>query len=157
MKAKKKQEFKLLNVKDLEKNERDIEFIAIHCAATKPSMTVDRERIKGWHLKRGFSDIGYHFYIRQDGSLEFGRPIYKTGAHVAGYNSVSVGVCYEGGIDEEGEAFDTRTPQQKRAIVDLLTELKVNYPKAIIQGHKDFPKVYKACPSFDAKSEYENL
>jgi hypothetical protein len=157
MKAKKNQEFKLLKAEDLEKNERNIKYIAIHCAATKPSMKVDRERIKKWHLDRGFSDIGYHFYIRQDGSLEYGRPVYKTGAHVANYNSVSIGVCYEGGIDEDGEAFDTRTPQQKRTLVDLLTELKINYKEALIWGHKDFPKVYKACPSFDAKSEYENL
>lgn len=157
MKAKKNQEFKLLKAEDLEKNERNIKYIAIHCAATKPSMKVDRERIKKWHLDRGFSDIGYHFYIRQDGSLEYGRPVYKTSAHVANYNSVSIGVCYEGGIDEDGEAFDTRTPQQKRTLVDLLTELKINYKEALIWGHKDFPKVYKACPSFDAKSEYENL
>lgn len=157
MEPKKKQEFKLLNAKDLEANQRDIEYIAIHCAATKPSMTVDRERIKKWHLARGFSDIGYHFYIRQDGSLEYGRPIQTSGAHVKGYNSVSVGVCYEGGIDEDGEALDTRTPQQKRTIIDLLTELKINYPKAVIQGHKDFPRVNKACPSFDAKTEYKNV
>jgi len=157
MEAKKNQNFKYLKVEDLDKNERNIKYIAIHCAATKPSMTVDIERIKKWHLKRGFSDIGYHFYIRQDGSMEYGRPVYKSGAHVANYNSVSIGVCYEGGIDEDGEAFDTRTPQQKRALVDLITELKLIYTEAKIWGHRDFPGVSKACPSFDAKSEYENL
>jgi len=157
MEAKKNQNFKYLKVEDLDKNERNIKYIAIHCAATKPSMTVDRERIKKWHLKRGFSDIGYHFYIRQDGSMEYGRPVYKSGAHVANYNSVSIGVCYEGGIDEDGEAFDTRTPQQKRALVDLITELKLIYTEAKVWGHRDFPGVSKACPSFDAKSEYENL
>ena len=57
---------------------RNIKYIAIHCAATKPSMTVDIERVRGWHLKRGFSDVGYHFYIRQDGRIELGRPIERT-------------------------------------------------------------------------------
>lgn len=156
MNPKENMTFKFVNQNDIAKNPRKIEYIAVHCAATKPSMTVDIERIKEWHLKRGFSDVGYHFYIRQDGSLEYGRPVYKIGAHVKGYNSVSIGVCYEGGINEAGEAEDTRTPEQKRTLIDLLTELKICYNNAIIQGHRDFG-ANKACPSFDAKSEYESL
>jgi N-acetylmuramoyl-L-alanine amidase len=130
---------------------RNIKYIAIHCAATKPSMTVDIERVRGWHLKRGFSDVGYHFYIRQDGRIELGRPIEKTGAHVKGFNSVSIGICYEGGVDEQMRATDTRTVKQIDTMYILLKVLGSLYPKAKIQGHKDFPGVNKACPSFDVK------
>jgi len=130
---------------------RDIKYIAIHCSASKPSMTVDIERIRKWHLKRGFSDVGYHFYIRQDGRIELGRPIERTGAHVKGYNSVSIGVCYEGGVDEHMKATDTRTVKQIDTMYTLLKVLGSLYPKAKIQGHKDFPAVNKACPSFDVK------
>ena len=136
---------------------RDIKYLVIHCAATKPSMTVDVDRVRRWHLDRGWSDIGYHFYIRQNGMLEIGRPVEISGAHVKGYNSNSIGICYEGGLDEDGEPFDTRTCEQKRALMSLLVTLKAYHPKAIIQGHRDFPRVSKACPSFDAKNEYKEL
>ena len=46
---------------------------------------------------------------------------------------------------------------QKKALFDLLKKLKKQFPKAIIQGHRDFPGVKKACPSFNAKEEYEHL
>ena len=136
---------------------RNIKYIAIHCAATKPSMTVDIERIRGWHLKRGFSDVGYHFYIRQDGSIELGRPIERTGASIKGFNSVSIGVCYEGGVDEHMRATDTRTDDQLITMYSLLKVLGSLYPKAKIQGHKDFPAVNKACPSFDVKEWCESV
>ena len=116
-----------------------------------PSMTVPISRIREWHLNRGFNDVGYHFYIRRDGVLEYGRKISVTGAHVKNYNSVSIGICYEGGINDDAEAEDNRTELQLRTMVRLLVELGAEYPKAIIQGHRDFPKVAKACPSFDVK------
>ena len=136
---------------------REINYIAVHCAATKPSMDVPIERIKKWHLDRGWSDIGYHFYIRRDGSLFIGRDILIPGAHVSGYNKNSIGVCYEGGIDEDGEPEDNRTKIQKIVLLSLLKSLKSIFKDAVIQGHRDFPDVHKACPSFDAKKEYKNI
>lgn len=136
---------------------RNIKFIAIHCAATKPSMNVPIERIDKWHKKRGFSGVGYHFYIRRDGSVELGRPIEKVGAHVKGFNSVSIGICYEGGINENGDAEDNRTNRQKASMLNLLQNLKKDYPDAIIKGHYQFPNVNKSCPCFDAESEYKNV
>ena len=136
---------------------RDIDYLVIHCAATKPSMTVDIDRIRSWHLKKGWSDVGYHFYIRQNGNLEIGRPIEIAGAHVRGFNKNSIGICYEGGVDESLNALDTRTEAQKATLLILLKGLKVDYPDAIIKGHTDFKNVSKACPSFDARGEYKNL
>lgn len=139
----------LVSKESIEENHREIKYIAIHCAATKPSMVVPISRIREWHLARGFKDVGYHFYIRRDGSVEYGRPIKDTGAHVKDYNSVSIGICYEGGINENGDAEDNRTVDQLKTMTRLVKELNKEYPDAIIKGHKDFPNVSKACPSFD--------
>ena len=136
---------------------RKIEYVAIHCAATKPSMDVPVERIKKWHLKKGWSDIGYHFYITRDGVIHKGRAEEVVGAHVRGLNSKSIGICYEGGIDEAGRPEDNRTDDQKKSLVYLISIMKRKYKGCIVQGHRDFPGVSKACPSFDAKNEYKNL
>ena len=130
--------------------------IAIHCSATeagKPFKAVD---IQGWHLQRGFADIGYHFVVYLDGTVVRGRPLDAVGAHVEGYNATSVGVCYIGGI-YGGQAYDTRTDAQKKAMLELLQALKAVYPNAVIQGHKNFPNVAKACPCFDARTEYAKV
>lgn len=136
---------------------RDIDYIVIHCAATKPSMDVPIERVKKWHLDRGWSDIGYHYYITRDGEIHKGRKLSTIGAHVRGYNSKSIGICYEGGINESGEPEDNRTKEQKKSLLKVVQILKFVFSNAIVQGHRDFPNVNKACPSFDAKNEYKEL
>jgi len=134
---------------------RNIEYIVIHCAATKPSMDVPIERVKKWHLQRGWSDIGYHYYITRDGEIHKGRKLSTIGAHVQGYNSKSIGICYEGGINEGGNPEDNRTPEQKKSLLKVVQILKFVFSDATVQGHRDFPNVNKACPSFDAKNEYK--
>jgi len=136
---------------------RDIDYIVIHCAATMPSMDVPIERVKKWHLDRGWSDIGYHYYITRDGEIHKGRKLSTIGAHVRGYNSKSIGICYEGGINESGEPEDNRTKAQKKSLLKVVQILKFVFSNAIVQGHRDFPNVNKACPSFDAKNEYKEL
>tara|TARA_R110002096_G_scaffold47334_2_gene126309 strand:- start:281 stop:694 length:414 start_codon:yes stop_codon:yes gene_type:complete len=136
---------------------RDIEYIVIHCSATMPSMDVPIERVKKWHLQRGWSDIGYHYYITRDGKIHKGRNLSTIGAHVRGYNKTSIGICYEGGIDESGEPEDNRTIAQKKSLLKVVEILKFVFSGAIAQGHRDFPNVKKACPSFDAKSEYKDI
>ena len=66
----------------------------------------------------------------------------------------TINISYVGGIDKSGKPKDTRTEAQKQSILKLLKELRVKFPKAKIQGHRDFPNVKKECPSFDAKKEY---
>ena len=91
--------------------------------------------------------------IYRDGSLHKGRDINVSGAHCTGHNSRSIGICYIGGCGSDGlSPKDTRTPQQKEALLKLLRELRKLYPKARIRGHRDFAN--KACPSFDATKEY---
>ena len=60
---------------------RNINLIVIHCSATKEGIKFDVSRIREMHLARGFNDIGYHYLIHLDGTIEHGRPLNKVGAH----------------------------------------------------------------------------
>ena len=126
------------------------DFIAVHCAATRPSMDIGAVEIDRMHRQLGFKCIGYHKVIRRDGSVEDGRPLDQIGAHVENWNSVSVGICMVGGVSEHdiNKPEANFTEAQYVALEKLLTELRVMYPHAHIQGHRDFPRVAKACPSF---------
>lgn len=135
---------------------RDIKYIVVHCTATPQTTSV--ESIKQyWKTHLGWKMPGYHFMIKPDGEIVQLLEIEKISNGVKGFNSVSINISYIGGVDSENRPIDNRTPAQKRSLTDLLTKLKKEFPKAIIQGHRDFPNVKKACPSFNAKEEYKNL
>lgn len=134
---------------------RKINLIIIHCSATKEGADFNAADILRWHLQRGFRDIGYHYIVRLDGTIETGRPLEEVGAHCSGYNAHSIGVCYVGGLDKDGKAKDTRTPAQKAALVSLLKKLKAQFPKATIHGHREYAN--KACPCFNAYAEYKSV
>lgn len=136
---------------------RQITHIVVHCSATPEGRDIDISTIRGWHLKQGWRDVGYHYVVKLDGTVQKGRPEADVGSHVAGHNSTTIGVCYVGGCDKAMRPKDTRTDAQKAALLELLGDLKRRYPKAKIQGHRDFPKVAKACPSFDARGEYAHI
>ncbi len=136
---------------------QEVRYIVVHCTGTPLSQRVSVSDIDSWHKAQGWSGIGYHWYIDRDGHIFPGRPETQAGAHVVGFNNHSIGVCYEGGINEKGQDDDTRTEKQKIALLFVLKDLKKSYPKAIILGHRDFPNVHKSCPCFDAKKEYDNL
>ena len=134
---------------------RKINKIIIHCSATPEGREVSKKDLHKWHVEeRGWSDIGYHFFISLDGEIEECRPIEKTGAHTKGHNFDSIGICYAGGMDKDfKQPKDTRTEAQRGALEDLLCTLKTLYTQSKIYGHRDFSS--KACPSFDAAEEYE--
>lgn len=123
--------------------------LIVHCAATKPGMNIGLREIRQWHKERGFLDVGYHFIIRRDGTIEKGRDVDQVGAHTVGQNSTSVGICLVGGIDEKGQPQANFTPQQMSTLRKLLDELKAKYPGVAIAGHRDFAA--KACPSFEIR------
>lgn len=135
---------------------RKINLIVIHCADTYAQMNIGVQEIRKWHLDRGFNDIGYHYVIRRDGSIERGRPIEKPGAHAAGYNACSIGICYAGGKGPDGTPQDNRTPEQIQAMHDLVTSLLREFPQAIVTGHRDLPGVHKTCPCFSVSAEFSN-
>lgn len=149
---------------------RNIKYIIVHCSATAEGKDFKEKDIDKWHRQRGFTCIGYHYVVDLDGKIEVGRPESQIGAHCKGYNSVSIGVCYVGGVAKDGKTpKDTRTAEQKDSLRRLLIELKRKYPNAVICGHRDMSpdknhdgkiepwEWMKACPSFDAKKEYQDI
>ena len=136
---------------------REINKIIVHCSATREGENFDVAEIRKWHVEgRGWSDIGYHFYIDLYGEIHKGRDIAKIGAHCKGHNRNSIGICYCGGVEADGKTpKDTRNTEQKEALLAVLRTLKAMFPNAVIHSHRDFAN--KACPSFDATAEYEDL
>lgn len=134
---------------------RLILWLIIHCSAVMPSQTSSIEQITEWHVAKGWNGPAYHYNIRRNGDIEIGRPENVVGAHCLNYNRNSIGICYEGGLDEKGKPADTRTPEQKKVMLNLLIELKKKYPNAVIASHNEFSN--KACPCFDAAKEYQFL
>lgn len=135
---------------------REIKEIIIHCADTPEGRDDKAADIDRWHKQRGFDRIGYHYVIDLDGTVEAGRELDCIGAHCKGHNINSIGICYIGGADcETLKPKDTRTDKQKASLLLLLKYLRQRYPNAKIYGHRDFSD--KACPSFDAKKEYESI
>ena len=135
---------------------RKINEIIVHCAATREGRDFTVEDITRWHKARGFATIGYHYVIYRDGSIHEGRPLEQIGAHCVGHNKHSIGICYIGGCASDGKTpKDTRTSEQKEALLSLLRRLKARFPNATIHGHRDFAA--KACPSYDAFREYRQL
>ncbi len=134
---------------------REISKLIVHCSATPEGRHTTVQEIDQWHRARGWKGIGYHYVIYLDGSIHEGRAEHRVGAHCAGQNAHSIGICYIGGVAKDGRPKDTRTDAQKQALVTLLKELKAKYPNATIHGHREFAA--KACPSFDAKHEYRNI
>lgn len=129
----------------------NLKYITVHCSATAPDVHVDAKVIDRWHRAKGWLGIGYHFVIKRDGSVESGRPIDKTGAHVEGFNANNLGICMAGGVDKSGKPEANFTDDQYHSLALLLREWKKKHPDAEIKGHRDFPNVKKACPSFDVR------
>ncbi len=144
---------------------RDINLIVIHCSATKEGIDYDVAEIRKWHLKRGFKDIGYHFLIHLDGSIERGRPWDQPGAHAKGYNNNSVGICYVGGLDSKSNPKDTRTVAQIHSLRASVQMLKAQHPLIDTVGHRDLSvdlngdgvitqdEWMKSCPCFNVKTD----
>lgn len=131
---------------------REIDMIVVHCSATRCNRTYTVEQLRHDHVVvNGWRDIGYHFYIARNGTVYPCRPIERMGAHARGYNAHSIGVCYEGGLDENGCIADTRTDLQKVAMRQLIVSLHKRFPTIRkVLGHRDLPGVQKSCPSFNA-------
>jgi N-acetylmuramoyl-L-alanine amidase len=125
---------------------------------------LSEEELDRYHRSLGYSQCGYHFYVRRDGNIVTMRPLEKIGAHARGYNSHSVGIAYEGGLSALGLSSDTRTENQRISLQSLVASLKRNFPGAEVVGHRDLSpdldgdgEIYehewlKACPCFDVKT-----
>ena len=136
---------------------RKIDKIIVHCSATREGQDIPVETIKKWHVEgRGWSDIGYHFYIELDGTIKKGRDIDRSGAHTQGENKTSIGICYCGGGEADGKTpKDTRTKSQKERLLNVLNTFKAMFPESTNYSNNELAN--KACTSFDATAEYKSL
>ncbi|GAB5506697.1 MAG: hypothetical protein Rhirs2KO_18600 [Rhizobiaceae bacterium] len=138
------------------------DYLVVHVTATPPSLDIGAKEVDAMHKARGWSGIGYHFVIRRDGRIERGRDERAIGAHVAGFNSASLGIALVGGVDGRGRPENNMTAEQFTSLETLLRDLAKRYPDAEVCGHRDLspdrdrdgviePHEYlKACPCFDA-------
>lgn len=135
---------------------RRITHLVVHCTAT-PQTTTISSIIRYWKDTLKWKNPGYHYIIDASGHVTQLQPEDRIANGVSGHNATSIHISYIGGVDAAGKSSDNRTGSQKTALLALLSKLKRQYPGAVIQGHRDFPGVKKACPSFDAKKEYSTL
>jgi N-acetylmuramoyl-L-alanine amidase len=151
---------------------RAVNMIVIHCAATREDKDYTFEDCTRDHKARKFKKCGYHVYIRRDGTEHIGRHFDEVGAHAGpSHNKHSIGICYEGGLDKNGKAKDTRTPIQKAKILKWIGQA-IGYSGnkiTSIVGHRDLSpdlngngivepiEWIKQCPCFDAIPEYNYL
>lgn len=146
---------------------REIKYIAVHCTASSQHTTI--KELQQEFRRKGWKNPGYHYVVAADGAITQLLDNEKVSNGVKGFNSVSINVAYIGGIDTAGKPIDNRTDEQKASLRSLLKLLHKTYPTAVIQGHRDFSpdlnhdgritsnEYIKACPCFDAKTEYANI
>lgn len=146
---------------------RKIERIFVHCTASP--QTWGAEELRQEFKNKGWKSPGYHIAIGANGELHRLADDENVTNGVQGYNSTAINVAYIGGIDANGKGVDNRTPEQKKSLISVLSELKQKYPDAVILGHRDISpdtnkngivdpwERIKECPCFDAKKEYKDL
>lgn len=137
-------------------NKRNIKYIVIHCTATLQNTTIESIK-RYWKEQRGWGDTaGYHYIIEADGEITQLLDEAKNSNGVYKHNSECINIAYIGGIDKNGKPKDTRSRRQEDAMFNLIVELTERYMGAKPLGHRDFPNVAKACPSFDVKTWLAN-
>ena len=143
------------NIEQLTNTKRKITDIIIHCSATKEGKDYSVFDIDKWHKARKFKSIGYHFVIYRNGQIVCGRPISEIGAHTTNHNTGSIGICYIGGLDENGNPKDTKTYQQENALINLVKYLAKKFNVKRITGHYNWAA--KACPCFDVEQWLDDI
>lgn len=138
--------------------------IVIHYSATPVEKSFTIADIDKMHRQRGFREVGYHVFIRRNGTVEYGRDLsqpgrFEVGAHSKGENSSSVGICYEGGVRSSAPnvGFDSRTPAQTKAMIAEIDKLMKRFPGAIVEGHRDMPGAATQCPGFNARTWWDGV
>lgn len=143
---------------------RFVERIVVHCSATRSDADIGVREIDQWHRAKGWLKVGYHFVIRRDGTVEKGREENEVGAHAAGFNSTSIGICMIGGLGANGRGEDNFTSEQYVALLTLCRRLTNEHANAKLVGHRDLSpdlngdgritanEFMKDCPSFDVRS-----
>jgi|LNFM01.1.fsa_nt_gb N-acetylmuramoyl-L-alanine amidase len=136
-------------------NPAAIKFLTIHCAATPEGRDNSAAEVSKWDIDR-FGQVSYHHVIELDGDIVRTLRDDQRGAHTGGANTGNIGVCYVGGtttLNAGAKPKDTRTAAQKASLRKIVAEYRAKFPNIIVRGHRDWPGVKKACPSFDVATE----
>jgi len=149
-------------------NRSKTEYVVWHTSATPPSMDIGSAQIDIMHKAKGWDGIGYALVVRRDGRIETGEGLGRRGAHVKGLNSVSVGICMIGGVDEDGKSENNFTDEQWQAAKHAFEFLTLLYPDAKHVGHRDLSpdsdgdgrvqkhEFLKDCPCYSVAQWIEN-
>jgi hypothetical protein len=121
---------------------RAVDRVFIHCSASDNPDHDDVSVIRKWHLARDFNDIGYHYFIRKDGTVQGGRSTELTPAAQQGHNKGTIAICCHG-LDEANFTI----PQFKSLITLCQLINKAYAGKVTFHGHREVAA--KACPVFD--------
>ena len=130
---------------------RSIKYIVIHCTATPVTASVESIQ-RYWKESLKWTNPGYHYLIKRNGEIVQLQKEADIANGVKGFNENAIHISYIGGADKTGKPMDNRTPAQETAMFNKIVALTEKYPGAIVKGHRDFPFVKKACPSFDVKT-----
>lgn len=127
---------------------RKIDMVVVHCSDSPDYMDIGYKEIKSWHTDKppkgnGWDDIGYHYVIRRNGEIEKGRKDEVAGAHAAGVNSNSIGICVVG--------KKNFSPEQQKALTGIINWLRGKYNISIekVLGHCEAVDTPKTCPNMD--------
>lgn len=139
----------------LKHGNKPVDTVFVHCSATRPDwmeyepLAEKVAEIARWHKQRGWNSIGYHWVIDRDGAIAKGRDESTPGAHVAGHNTGSIGVCLIGGFgSNESDPFGKNyTPEQEHVLRGLIEDIKNRTPIKNVRGHNEVAA--KACPGFN--------
>ncbi len=119
-----------------------LKYIVIHHSATGP---ITMERIREWHIAKGWSNIGYPYVVERDGTLRYGRPLFQRGAHCPPFNQHSIGICIVG--DNRPGKYPWNTPQIETTR-KLVQAIKLLNPNVELVGHKDVGSTKTLCPVY---------
>jgi len=129
---------------------RSVTHLVLHCTATAQNTPVENIK-KYWKENLGWKSPGYHKIIEPSGKVVVLADDEKICNGVKGHNMTSIHVSYIGGV-KGSKPVDNRTAGQREAMIALVRYYRSKYPGIIVCGHRDFPGVVKACPSFDVKT-----
>ncbi len=128
---------------DINRTLNKIDTIIVHCSASDNPDHDNIEEIRRWHVNdKKWHDIGYHFFIDKKGMKFDGRTLTKVGAHCAGHNMKSIGVCLSG----KYEFYECQFRTALFLITDLMRRFKI--PRSNVYPHNYFD-AGKTCPNFE--------
>lgn len=135
--------------------QRAIHTVVFHCSASNNPLHDDIEVVRKWHVEdNSWDDVGYHFFIKSNGELQYGRSLELTPAAQKGFNEGTITICLHGLHPEDFTAEQRKTVRELSALIDYFYSGQmayINYRDRIrFKGHKDFDR-NRLCPVFDYK------